>query len=816
MIKMIGRIWILLLVFLCSAGVTALLLNSETTDDRSDMNFCTFPEVMVDFGGRPANRMCGYAQPMQMDFMRECITPLDTTKQVKFLIDAYDTGVSSLAYEIRTSDGSKVVENRKLKNLGTSDRYLTAEAEISSDLRLNQEYSMEITLETSVGKLYYYTRIISRSGLNTDSYVAFVQNFYESCMDKSTADNLASYLEPEETGTSTNFANINIHSSLSEISWGSLKPKLYKKGIPVIKDINETTASLVVDYQISSQNSSGQTEVYDVSEFYRMRYTQTRIRLLDFERSTRQIFDPSLPMISENGLSLGVREKGVTYLTDQEGKLLAFVQQGDLWTYVPESGKFVQVFSFRRNSKGDFRDSREDHDYKLIRADGDGNMDFVLYGYMNRGIHEGYTGVCVYHYSSDQNVVEEKVFIPSTESFTFLDFDMGTFSYVSEDNSLYLLLAQKLYRVSIDSGSYEILEDGIQSSQFVVSDSNAHAAWRVTEGEDAGKIREIDFETRQTRLLAPASSQQLRVVGFMNEDLVYGILLDGDTLKDSSGRSVEGIHTLRIEDFEGNLKKEYHKNKQYITDITMGDTLMEFVLSKKKKSTYVEKGRDNIVNNRKAISNPISVELINQTRTGVQVRLAFSEKPATDIPLVIYAKIRNMGEQTVLLDTQVPKENIFYVYARGSLHSMYTDPARAVLCADENVGVVLNRAQQYVWERGNKKEKQMLHAEDVPDAWKSGSWDIEAARESLGEEGELLDLSGCTLDSVLYEVSVQRPVLAKIGKNTSILILGYDEYNTYLYDRKTGETYPYGMNDSVELFEKAGNQFLTSIEKITY
>ena len=43
-------------------------------------------------------------------------------------------------------------------------------------------------------------------------------------------------------------------------------------------------------------------------------------------------------------------------------------------------------------------------------------MDFVLYGYMNRGIREGYCGVCVYHYSNDQNVVEERVFLPDSQN----------------------------------------------------------------------------------------------------------------------------------------------------------------------------------------------------------------------------------------------------------------------------------------------------------------------------------------------------------------------------------------------------------------
>ena len=71
---------------------------------------------------------------------------------------------------------------------------------------------------------------------------------------------------------------------------------------------------------------------------------------------------------------------------------------------------------------------------------------FVLYGYMNRGVREGYCGVCVYHYSNDQNVVEEKVFIPSTESYEFLKEDLGTLSYVSTENALYLLFANSFIR----------------------------------------------------------------------------------------------------------------------------------------------------------------------------------------------------------------------------------------------------------------------------------------------------------------------------------------------------------------------------------
>lgn len=810
------RIVILLFVFVLGVAGTALLLNSETTDNRSDMNNATFPELMVDIGGNLANRMYGYAQPMQADFTRDSITPLDTSKKLTFVINPYETKVKSLSYEIRTSDGNKVIENKKIKNLKESDQYLRASTEIGSDLRMNQEYSMQLTLDTNKGTVYYYTRVISRSQLSTEYYIAFVKSFYEKCMDKTTADDLARYLETDNSGNPTNFANINIYSSISEVSWGELKPQMHRKGIPVIKDINETTASVAIDYQISAKDDKGNTGIYDVTEFYRMRYTEARIRLLDFRRSANKVFNPNQQVVSDKGLLLGIRDKDVNYMMNEDGTVLAFVQQGDLWSYSPENGKIARIFSFRKDEHGDFRDSRLQHDIKIIRVSADGDVDFVLYGYMNRGIHEGYSGVCVYHYSNDQNVVEEKVFIPTTESYEFLNEDLGTLSYVNKENKLFLLFAQKLYQVDIDEKSFEILEEGIDSEHFVVSDTNAHAAWLVNDEKAAGKIKEIDFDTKDTRILSPDKGQQLRPVGFMNEDMVYGLIFDEDIAVDQNGHTTEGIHTLRIEDFKGNMKKEYHKDRLFITDVTVGATLMEFELSVKSGNSYIPQKKDNIMNNKKAAANSVSIQLTSASGTGVMVRLALDKPPETDEPLVVYAKMRSMEEREIALDTQVPKEEVYYVYARGGLDSTYSNPAEAILRADKQGGVVLNRAQQYVWERGNKKTKIQLNLDDVPKSMRRGVWKKERLQETLADQGTVMDLSGCTLDSVLYQVSAQRPVIAKTGKTSCVVIVGYDEYNTYLYDIEKQEVYPYGLNDSTALFESAGNIFLSYIESVNY
>ena len=809
------RFLVLLVVFILGVAGTAFLMNNETTDDRSDMNDAVLPEVMVQFGDVLTNRMYGYRQPMEADFVRDSVTPLDTTKKLTLVVNPYDTKVRNLSYEIRTSDGSKVMENRTIKSLDTgSDGYLRTEIEISSGLLMNQEYSLQITLSTNHGDAYYYTRVVSRSATYTEQYAKFADDFVQMSLDKTQADNLAAYLETSDSASSRNFAGLNINSPLADISWGNLNPQLSKAGIPVIKDINETTASISIEYEISAQNENGNTEYYLVTDFYRMRYDETRIRLLDFKRSASEVFDPSLSVISNSGLLLGVRSKDVDYLTNEDGSVTAFTQNGDLWSYVPDTGKFVEIFTFRKDTESDFRDARVEHDIKLLSVENNGDVDFMVYGYMNRGAHEGYSGVGIYHYNNDQGAIEEQVFIPCTESFEFLQEDLGTLSYVNQSGQLFIMIAGNLYQINIDENTYEVLADHIDSDDFGVSVTNAHAAWKSESGDYAGQIEFIDFDTMERRRIAPEASQKLDLLGFMNEDLIYGIVLDGDTLPNATGYMIDGITTFRIEGFDGTVKKEYHQDGLYVAGVTVGTTLMEFTLVQKSGDIYKGVKKDNIMNNSTAATDKTSVEQTSSSRQGVIVRLTFENSPSSEEPLILYAKVRNAGEKVV--DIQVDKssvEEVYYVYAGGGLDSVWTDPAKAVQRADKQTGVVLNRAQQYVWERGNMKTQITLNTTDIPEIIRTASLDVQNLQNGLGDRAKVIDLTGCSLENVLYEVSAQRAVIARTGADSSVVIVGYDQYNTYLLDPSTGEVKPYGMNDSTALFKNAGNMFITYLEQ---
>ena len=78
------------------------------------------------------------------------------------------------------------------------------------------------------------------------------------------------------------------------------------------------------------------------------------------------------------------------------------------------------------------------------------------------------------------------------------------------------------------------------------------------------------------------------------------------------------------------------------------------------------------------------------------------------------------------------------------------------------------------------------------------------------EDARVLDLTGCSLDAVLYYVNKDIPVLASFHDGNAVLIIGFNELNTVLVDPlHGGEPFKMGMNDSARMFEENGNRFIT-------
>src|SRR5699024_10575608 len=143
-------------------------------------------------------------------------------------------------------------------------------------------------------------------------------------------------------------------------------------------------------------------------------------------------------------------------------------------------------------------------------------------------------------------------------------------AYVSEDGNLYLLLNKSLYKFQMEEKTSEILQDQIEEDCFFVSEDGRYAAWM--DGMDpygTTSITFMDFDTgKQTKVQADQGTR-IRLFGFINSDLIYGVANEEDIVSNASGGTDFAMNEVRIQDFQGDVVKSYHQDGYYILDVTI-------------------------------------------------------------------------------------------------------------------------------------------------------------------------------------------------------------------------------------------------------
>ena len=357
------------IVFVFSIILFSNMMNKDLMRDTVDMEQPSFPMMYMQLADTIVNPMYGYQKEMKEAFVRESVTPLSTRRDVVAVIKPYDNQIDTVIYEVLSADGKEIFEKGKLSNAKVEGEFQRIPFTLETPLLMNQEYTLKFTLECKDKEpIYYYTRLVQRAGLNASQYIKFVQDFYEKSLNKDAAQELTAYIGPDENVPVTDFTQITVHSNFDQITWGSLRPTLYRKAIPHINEINETTCSISMNYELTAEDSESNVEHYDVNEFYRMRYSQARVMLIDFERNAQQVFDGELPVVTSHGINLGVVNKDVQYMSNQNAEIIAFVQAGDLWSYNRSANKAAKILSFREKDVIDERMNNNDHGIKIVRV----------------------------------------------------------------------------------------------------------------------------------------------------------------------------------------------------------------------------------------------------------------------------------------------------------------------------------------------------------------------------------------------------------------------------------------------------------------
>lgn len=812
--RVLTRIAVLLVIFVASVAVFSQFINDETRTRTEDMSQATLPLVYMVFKGVEMNPLHGYVKPMAVTAVRDTLTPISTERDVSIEVQTFGAKVSDIYFEVFSADGKTSLENTKVTNLQQDGDYVTASFTLQNFMRMNQEYVLKIQLRADGRDIYYYTRVVQQDSLHTKEYLDFVNSFSEKCLNRQEVDRLALYLEPEGDGEEVDLSFMDIHSTTDQVVWGNLNPQIYYKSVPAIKELNETTATIVQEYLISAQSGDGYTELYTVNEYFRLRYADESVMLLDFERSTNEIFNPDNDVLTDKGIRLGICDRDISFVNDSQSRFYAFEIGGELWSYDSASGKMAQVFTFRQKENSDYRDIYGQHDIKILNVSTNGNIQFVVAGYMNRGRHEGESGVAVYFYDASSGGIEEMLFVDTMRSYDLLKADVQEISYVADDQEdFYLLLDGDVYEMNLTTFETVKVVENMKPNCYAGSESGKYFAYLAeNEAYNSRSIVIYNMDTKESSQITCGENERIRMLGYMGESLVYGIAEVSDIDASHEGDEIFPMRTIYIINEEGEVVKEYGETGIYVTDAVIEDKLLTMTRMRKSGHGWEEASEDHIIDNVKETDTAgITTQVSSRKQT--ERILLMENASAKRTPQTVRSRmIVNETERIVSIGEKEHTEELYYVYAKGRLDGIYENANTAIVCANKLFGVVVDQNQCYVWERGNKKTAAEFTLDQVPACIQKGTMDIDYLQEQLPGKW-VLDLTGCDIESVLYFISEGNVLLADTADGVQI-VLGYDQWgNVRLYKPGAEESDLISDEDALALFEESGNVFIGFLDK---
>lgn len=833
---------VLLSIFVIAVVVFGKLTNHTNEDLTTEMEEAILPIISLYHNNIEMNELHGYAKEMNAAYMRDVITPVAGNHKLPIAIQTYQMPIDAISYEIRSLNAKRLIANAEVSSYEETRGRIFTELEIQNLLSAGEEYLLIIQLESGNDVFYYYTRIMEPVDSHVTECIDFVLDFNDKTFNEETTGTLATYME-KTTGDNTTLQYVSLHSSLKQVGWADFDGKRLNNPLPSIKEITSTYNVIVLDYVVTRVGESGESEYYNVEEYYRVRYTSNRIYLLNFERTMEQIFRGEDRGIYDNYIQLGIRSGEVEYKANESGTTVAFVQEGELWSYNAQENAVAKIFSFRGYEGIGRHENYGEHQIKIAGIDEAGSVDYLVYGYMNRGIHEGEVGIAVYHYDSLSNTNEELVFISSDKSYEVMKSELGQLMYVNEGGELFLMMDGTVYGIDLETLATRELTNHLEEDSFAISESNRYIAWCDGSGESGYKAIQIKNLSNQSVIEVEGQKNEfVRPLGFIGEDFVYGIAREEDIFEDAAGNVTFPMYQIKIVDVTSEQMTElkvYEKSGYFISDITIDDDMIHLNRIKYNGTAYVPADQDMIMNRESDSENQVRIVTSVSEGKQTQVQIAFAGEASEHTPKLLTPKETILLEERIVELQRESDTEHYYVYVKGDVVLATDDVTEAVNVANKQMGMVLGEDQQYVWKRSRKAIQPaftditvgiedaeagsiaqcinaMLQKEGINigvGALIEGGETPKSILNTILKDMRVLDLTGCQTEEILYYISCGSPVFAMTGSKDAVLVVGYDSTNIVIYDPVKRSSYRMTFSEADEMFKNAGNVFFTYLDK---
>lgn len=840
--KIAGRAALILLLFAAVVGGIAVYdyIRKNRAESYETMSQASLPLVSLVCSEGAKNELHGYVDDMELSSMRDTITPLTDSHELSIEV-SFASRVGSASYEVRSLDGSRLVERGEINDWEElSEDTKGAQLKFSSLVDDSNEYQLHLVLELENKSVNYYGRIIYLANGATQSLLNFPKDFINASIAGDAAF-IVNYIQPNDTMSTTDYGHVSNHSRSSMLTWGSLEAGLAGDISTKITELSSTQATLTVTYPLTL-TIGDDTKECTVTEHYVVRCRDGVIYLLDFERYTRENFSTARLQFDDGNIWLGITNEDPVKMESDDGTVQAYIYDRQLWCYDDELQLMSPIYTYLDGD--DARCSWDHHELQLVRVNNDGTIYFMVYGYHNRGNHEGKVGVSFCKYSVEENIVDEIFYIPVNFSEQVLEQNMGTIAYVTEDSDLlYLLYGSTVYSIDLASGEKVELAAAQSAGSFYRNEDSSLLGWQEGDADFPDKLIIVNLKSAKTYEINADDGEYLQLQGFMGDDLIYGAARKADAVTQAGEVTAKPMYKLEIVHFADDMESagSYEQSGLFILGTEIAEEKIVVSRAEITNGTITEHVDDQIFLNDRDSAAETSAVRTKQLDGFLRTASIRSDIDTSKLgsPSQRCGISSSQSAYTLSLSGLNEDANTYYVFSRGYLSAAMTRLSSAIEKAYDEMGVVVSSSGSYVWTRGTRPLNKTITVEeqsceaadeslktsleilvkseggDYGNAAKlldDGNTPAEAIAECMNGEGRVLDLRGCTVGQMLYYISLGHPVLAVIDDARAVVLTGYDSRNITIYDPFGELTGQLTQDEANEYFTQHDNNFICFID----
>ena len=791
--RYLARAGVLLAVFIAAVAFFSVLTNKGNDEVTSQMATPELPRLFFSCQGYTVNPLSGYLGDVDVDSIHGDILPLDASGTATMYVTTYNKPLDALSYEVFSVDGETLQEG-KIKVKSDPDQQLTAYdvdfSEAFKEVGKDVQTMLVLTADVDDEKVSYFMRLVMPDPTTTRACLDFAQNVHDQTLEGQTEEGgtLESMLESADLEEQT-LDYVTIESDYEYVAWQNLHPKPVGNVTWFIHEANSVSTSVSMRYQVMI-DELGDDVIYTVDEFFRIRGNGKQMYLLDYVRRTDHSLAGTENLLDETGLDLGITHKDKEIGIDSGGGNVAFVQNEVVYEYNKKKNALVRIFGFAEEQTGSFLPDDNQRDYNILKVTGGGDVIFTVAGYMPRGDHEGKVGLSLYQYDYEKNYVGEILFVPSELSYEVAREDLSScLCYGGKDATYYVVADETLNRLSLGAGSSsnrKVVEENMTQDRYTVSDDGSQIAYV----DEDGDLRVLNLSADDQYTVRAPAGEELTPIGFVGKDLCYGIINPEHAGKMVDGREVRPIYRIILRNKDEDNLMTYEKEGVLMRDARVSDGTVTLERIQTSEGTYRDIADDYIQSNEVSKAGNIEQDK-TVTDAGIEkIHLTYQNGVPGKKPHYLTPKQSFSTQSVPVKLTKNHYKERYYVFGYGRAAGGEDRPDEAITRADRIAGVVTTGARNIFWERGNRD---LIY--EIPNfslfKASEGQSEADSATEhmlSYMNTKEVVDLSGCSLEQLLYLINQNRPIVALTKNGGALLMYGYSETTIHCISPSTGET----------------------------